>query len=76
MYIRSVFALIQALSERDAFGGVRGVFYLLSYIGLALDKRMVQNSNLYIWRVIWGHQMSAVVNLCVYLYVCKSIRES
>ena len=41
----SVLALIQVLSERGAFGGVRGGV-LLSYIGLALDSRMVQNSNL------------------------------
>ena len=37
----SVLALAQVLNERGAFGYKRG---FLSYIGLALDRRMAQGS--------------------------------
>ena len=47
LMLGSVLALVQVLSERGAFWWCkRGSFVLLSYIELALDRRMVQNSNL------------------------------
>ena len=40
----SVLALVHVLCKRGAFGGVKGG--VLFYIGLALDRKMVQSSNL------------------------------
>ena len=45
-HLGSVLALAQVVNERGTFGSVRGCFVLLSYIGLALDREMVQSSNL------------------------------
>ena len=45
--IGRVYVLFQALGEWGAFGvDGAGVFSLLSYIGLALDRMLVQSSNL------------------------------
>ena len=42
----SVLALAQALSKRLHLGVQKGEFVLLSYIGIVLDRRMAQSSNL------------------------------
>ena len=64
----SVLVSVQALIEKGTVWGVkRGVFVLLTYIELALDRTMVQSSNLVF--LMWGHKMSVVMHLCV-LSIC------
>ena len=62
----SVLALAKALNERGAFGGVRGG--VLSDIGLALDRRMVQSSNLVYLESDVGPSKE-----CSYASVCLSV---
>ena len=42
----SILALIQCLVKGMHLGVQKGTFVLLSYMGLGLDRRMVQSSNL------------------------------
>ena len=62
----SVLALAQVLSKRGAFWCVRGG--LLSYIGLALDRTMVQSSNL-----VYLESDVGPLNEFSYVSVCLSI---
>ena len=63
----SVLLLAQALSERGMFWGVKGGVVPFTYLGLALDRGWYRALIWHICRVMWGHQMSLVMHLCVYL---------
>ena len=70
----SVLALAQALSKRGAFGDVNGFFFLLSSIGLVLDRRWYRALTWHIWRVIWG-PLNECSCASVCLSVCKSMEK-
>ena len=64
----SVFALVLALGKRVCLGVQKGHFVLFTYIGLALDRRMVQSSNLVLLESDVGP-----LNECSCASVCLSI---
>ena len=68
LMLGSVLALVQVLSQRGAFWGVKGGVCPITYLGLALDRGWYRALIWHICRMMWGP-----LNECSYASLCPSI---